>query len=49
MCDTGVVAVMDATCEMDIQMIKGAKKMLLAGKACLILLLKAREKFICRQ
>ena len=31
-CDTGVVAVMDATCEMDIQMIKGAKKMLFGGE-----------------
>lgn len=31
-CDTGVVAVMDATCEMDIQMIKGAKKVLFGGE-----------------
>ena len=28
-CDTGVVAIMDASCQMDIQMVKGVKTMLL--------------------
>lgn len=31
-CDTGVVAIMDATCQMDVQMVKGAKNMLLGGE-----------------
>ena len=31
-CDTGVLAIMDATCTMDVQMVKGAKNMLLGGE-----------------
>ena len=31
-CDTGVVALMDATCQMDVQMVKGVKNMLLGGE-----------------
>lgn len=31
-CDTGVVAAMDATCDMDVQLVKGAKNMLLGGE-----------------
>ena len=31
-CDTGVLAIMDATCTMDVQMIKGVKNMLLGGE-----------------
>ena len=31
-CDTGVVAMMDATCQMDVQMVKGMKNILLGGE-----------------
>ena len=31
-CDTGVVAIMDATCKMDVQMVKGVKNMLFGGE-----------------
>ena len=31
-CDTGVLAVMDATCTLDIQMVKGVKNMFLGGE-----------------
>ncbi|MBO7250636.1 MAG: TIGR00266 family protein [Clostridia bacterium] len=31
-CDTGVLAVMDETCSMDIQVVKGAKNMFLGGE-----------------
>lgn len=31
-CDTGVLAVMDASCQIDIQMVKGAKNMLFGGE-----------------
>lgn len=31
-CDTGVLAIMDATCQMDVQLVKGAKNMLLGGE-----------------
>lgn len=31
-CDTGVVAIMDATCQMDIQMVKGLKNKMLGGE-----------------
>lgn len=31
-CDTGVVALIDATCQIDVQMVKGAKNMLLGGE-----------------
>ena len=31
-CDTGVLAIMDATCMMDVQLVKGAKNMLLGGE-----------------
>lgn len=31
-CDTGVLAVMDATCSMDVQMVKGVKNMFLGGE-----------------
>ena len=31
-CDTGVMALMDATCSMDVQMVKGAKNFLLGGE-----------------
>lgn len=31
-CDTGVVAMMNATCQMDIQMVKGVKNMLFGGE-----------------
>lgn len=31
-CDTGVIAVMDATCQMDVQMVKGVKNMLFGGE-----------------
>jgi len=31
-CDTGVLAMMDETCTMDVQMVKGAKNMLLGGE-----------------
>lgn len=31
-CDTGVLAVMDATCTLDIQMVKGVKNMLFGGE-----------------
>lgn len=31
-CDTGVLAIMDATCQMDIQMVKGVKNVLLGGE-----------------
>ena len=31
-CDTGVVAMMDATCQLDIQMVKGLKNKLLGGE-----------------
>lgn len=31
-CDTGVLAIMDATCQMDVQMVKGVKNMLLGGE-----------------
>ena len=32
MCDTGVLALMDETCNMDVQMVKGAKNLLLGGE-----------------
>ncbi len=47
-CDTGVVAVMDATCEMDIQMIKGAKKMLFGGEGLFDTVVKGPGK-VCLQ
>lgn len=31
-CDTGVLAIMDATCQMDVQMVKGVKNVLLGGE-----------------
>lgn len=31
-CDTGVLAIMDATCTMDVQMVKGAKNVLFGGE-----------------
>lgn len=31
-CDTGVLAIMDATCQMDVQMVKGVKNILLGGE-----------------
>ena len=31
-CDTGVLAIMDATCKMDVQMVKGVKNMLFGGE-----------------
>ena len=31
-CDTGVLAIMDATCQMDVQMVKGVKNMVLGGE-----------------
>ena len=31
-CDTGVLAMMDATCQMDVQMVKGVKNMVLGGE-----------------
>ena len=31
-CDTGVMAMMDETCTMDVQMVKGAKNLLLGGE-----------------
>lgn len=31
-CDTGVVALMDSTCSMDVQMVQGAKNVLLGGE-----------------
>lgn len=31
-CDTGVVALMDTTCTMDIRLVKGAKNLLLGGE-----------------
>lgn len=31
-CDTGVLAMMDATCQMDVQIVKGAKNLLLGGE-----------------
>jgi len=31
-CDTGVLAIMDATCQLDVQMVKGAKNMLFGGE-----------------
>ena len=31
-CDTGVLALMDATCQMDVQMVKGVKNMLFGGE-----------------
>ncbi len=31
-CDTGVLAIMDATCSMDVQMVKGAKNMFFGGE-----------------
>lgn len=31
-CDTGVLAAMDATCQMDVQMVKGVKNMLFGGE-----------------
>ena len=31
-CDTGVMAMMDATCTMDVQMVKGVKNMFLGGE-----------------
>lgn len=31
-CDTGVLAIMDATCTMDVQMVKGAKNALFGGE-----------------
>lgn len=31
-CDTGVVAVMDSTCTLDVQMVKGVKNMLFGGE-----------------
>ena len=31
-CDTGVLAIMDETCQMDIQMVKGVKNMLFGGE-----------------
>lgn len=31
-CDTGVLAIMDATCQMDVQMVKGVKNMFLGGE-----------------
>ncbi len=31
-CDTGVVAIMDATCSMDVQMVKGVKNMFFGGE-----------------
>ncbi len=30
-CDTGVLAIMDATCKMDVQMVSGAKNVLFGG------------------
>jgi uncharacterized protein (AIM24 family) len=31
-CDTGVMALMDESCTMDVQMVKGAKNILLGGE-----------------
>lgn len=31
-CDTGVLAIMDATCQMDVQMVKGVKNVLFGGE-----------------
>lgn len=31
-CDTGVLAVMDASCQMDVQMVKGVKNMIFGGE-----------------
>lgn len=31
-CDTGVLAVMDSTCQMDVQMVKGFKNVLFGGE-----------------
>ena len=31
-CDTGVLAAMDITCQMDVQMVKGVKNMLFGGE-----------------
>jgi uncharacterized protein (TIGR00266 family) len=31
-CDTGIVAVMDSTCQMDVQMVKGVKNVLFGGE-----------------
>lgn len=31
-CDTGVLAIMDATCQMDVEMVKGAKNVLFGGE-----------------
>ena len=31
-CDTGVLAIMDATCQMDVQMVKGIKNVLFGGE-----------------
>lgn len=31
-CDTGVVALMDSTCQMDVQMVKGVKNVLFGGE-----------------
>lgn len=31
-CDTGVLAIMDETCQMDVQMVKGVKNMLFGGE-----------------
>lgn len=31
-CDTGVVAIMDATCSMDVQLVRGVKNMLFGGE-----------------
>lgn len=31
-CDTGVLAVMDATCQLDVQMVKGVKNMVFGGE-----------------
>jgi len=34
-CDTGVLAIMDATCQMDVQMVKGVKNVLFGGEGLL--------------
>jgi uncharacterized protein (AIM24 family) len=31
-CDTGVLAIMDATCQIDVQMVKGVKNVLFGGE-----------------
>ena len=43
-CDTGVLAVMDETCSMDVQMVKGVKNVIFGGESLLCVPLKTEHR-----